>query len=61
MDDNPGVVMLDTAYVNDTNVIRRQPAMTAINSCIEIDLTGQVVSDSIGHAIYSGVGGQVRS
>lgn len=40
-------------------VIARQPRMTAINSCIEVDLTGQVVSDSIGTRMYSGFGGQV--
>ena len=40
-------------------MIRRQPRMTAINSCIEIDLTGQIVSDSIGTRVFSGVGGQM--
>jgi 4-hydroxybutyrate CoA-transferase len=59
LDNNPMVRMKDIAYVNDTSVIRQQPKMTAINSCIEIDLTGQVVSDSIGTRIYSGVGGQL--
>jgi hypothetical protein len=59
MDDNPGIVMLDIAYVNDTSIIRRQPKMTAINSCIEIDITGQIVSDSIGTRTFSGVGGQM--
>lgn len=59
MDDNAGVVMRDIAFVNDTYNIARQPTMTAINSCIEIDLTGQVVSDSIGRRVYSGVGGQM--
>ncbi|GAB1397858.1 MAG TPA: acetyl-CoA hydrolase/transferase C-terminal domain-containing protein [Saprospiraceae bacterium] len=57
--DNPAVVMLDAAYVNDSSIIRKNPKMTAINSAIEIDLTGQVCSDSIGTSIYSGVGGQM--
>ncbi|MEX0770516.1 MAG: acetyl-CoA hydrolase/transferase C-terminal domain-containing protein [Balneolaceae bacterium] len=59
MDDNPLVQMLDCAYVNDTSVIRRNPKVTAINSAIEIDLTGQVCADSIGTVQYSGVGGQM--
>jgi 4-hydroxybutyrate CoA-transferase len=59
IDDNPLVAMLDIAYVNDTDVIRRNPRVTAINSAIEIDLTGQVCADSIGTMQYSGVGGQM--
>ena len=59
MDDNPEVVMLDIAYVNDTSVIRQNPRVTAINSAVEIDLTGQVCADSIGMNMYSGVGGQM--
>ena len=59
MDDNPLIHMLDCAYVNDTSVIRRNPKVTAINSAIEIDLTGQVCADSIGTVQYSGVGGQM--
>lgn len=59
IDDNPGIVLLDVAYVNDPAVIRRNPKVTAINSAIEIDLTGQVCADSIGTRIYSGVGGQM--
>lgn len=59
IDDNPSVAMLDIAYVNDTTVIRRNPKVTAINSAIEIDLTGQVCADSIGGKLYSGVGGQM--
>ncbi len=59
MDDNPLVQMLDCTYVNDTAVIRRNPKVTAINSAIEIDLTGQVCADSIGTYQYSGVGGQM--
>ncbi len=59
VDDNPNVAMLDVAYVNDTAVIRRNPKVTAINSAIEVDLTGQVCADSIGTSLYSGVGGQM--
>lgn len=59
VDDNPEVLMLDIAYVNDTAVIRRNPKVTAINSAIEVDLTGQVCADSIGTYQYSGVGGQM--
>lgn len=59
IDDNPQVLMLDIAYVNDTSVIRRNPKVTAINSAIEVDLTGQVCADSIGTLLYSGVGGQM--
>jgi acyl-CoA hydrolase len=59
VDDNPLVLMLDCQYVNDPHVIRKQPRMTSINSAIEIDLTGQVCSDSIGTMMYSGVGGQM--
>ena len=59
IDDNPEVAMLDVAYVNDTAVIRRNPKVTAINSAIEVDLTGQVCADSIGTRMYSGVGGQM--
>ena len=57
--DNQAVEMRDCSYVNDTSIIRQQPKMTAINSAIEVDLTGQVVADSIGERIYSGVGGQM--
>ena len=59
VDDNPLVAMLDAGYVNDTSVIRRNPKVTAVNSAIEVDLTGQVCADSIGEKIYSGVGGQM--
>lgn len=59
IDDNPQVLMLDIAYVNDTAVIRRNPKVTAVNSAIEVDLTGQVCADSIGMRLYSGVGGQM--
>ncbi|MBL8750033.1 MAG: acetyl-CoA hydrolase/transferase family protein [Planctomycetes bacterium] len=59
LDDNPQVAMLDIAYVNDPNVIRRNPKVVAINSAIEIDFTGQVCADSIGTRMWSGVGGQM--
>ena len=59
VDDNPLVAMLDIAYVNDVEVIRRNPRVSAINSAIEVDLTGQVCADSIGTRLFSGVGGQM--
>jgi 4-hydroxybutyrate CoA-transferase len=59
LDDNPQVAMLDIAYVNDPGVIRRNPKVVAINSAIEVDLTGQVCADSIGTTMWSGVGGQM--
>lgn len=59
VNDNPIVQLKDISYVNDTTIIRRMPRMTAINSAIEIDLTGQVCADSIGHTLFSGVGGQM--
>jgi acyl-CoA hydrolase len=58
-DDNPMVEMRPTDFTNDTHVIRSFSRMTAINSAIEVDLTGQVCADSIGHRMYSGVGGQM--
>jgi len=57
--DNPGIRVMDISYVNDTSIIRQNPKVTAINSAIEIDLTGQVCSDSIGTYQYSGIGGQM--
>jgi acyl-CoA hydrolase len=59
LDDNPGVSFMDVSYVNDTSVIRRNPKVVAINSAIEIDITGQVCADSIGTYQYSGIGGQM--
>lgn len=56
---NPFIEMRESSYVNDTAVIRRNPKMIAINSAIEVDLTGQVCADSIGARMYSGVGGQM--
>jgi len=57
--DNPMVEMRPVDFTNDTHVIRSFSRMVAINSAIEVDLTGQVVADSIGHRLYSGVGGQM--
>jgi 4-hydroxybutyrate CoA-transferase len=57
--DNPSVELRDCSDVNDTAVIRQQPKMTAINSAIEVDMTGQVAADSIGERVFSGVGGQM--
>jgi 4-hydroxybutyrate CoA-transferase len=59
IDENPLVLMRDIGYVNDTAVIRKNPKVVAINSAIEIDLTGQVCADTIGSRQYSGVGGQM--
>ena len=59
LDDNPSVAMMESSYVNDTAIIRRNPRVTAINSAIEVDLTGQVCADSIGTRQYSGIGGQM--
>lgn len=56
---NPYVNCMDVAFVNDTTIIRKNPKVTAINSAIEIDLTGQVCADSIGTYQYSGIGGQM--
>lgn len=59
VDDNPSIAMLGIDYTNDTAVIRQNPKVTAINSAIEVDITGQVCSDSIGTYHFSGVGGQM--
>lgn len=59
VNDNPEVEMRPVDFTNDTHVIRSFSRMVAINSAIEVDLTGQVVADSIGHRLYSGVGGQM--
>ena len=59
VNDNPLVRVLDIEYVNDTSIIRKNPKATAINSAIEVDITGQVCADSIGTKIFSGVGGQM--
>ena len=59
INDNPMVELRPADYTNDTGVIRRFRKMIAINSAIEVDLTGQVCADSIGQTLYSGVGGQM--
>lgn len=59
IDDNPQFAFLEAAYVNDERTIRANQRVVAINSAIEIDITGQVCSDSIGKMQYSGVGGQM--
>ena len=58
-DDNPVIEFHRTEYVNDPFVIAQNERMVAINSAIEVDLTGQVCADSIGPKLYSGVGGQL--
>ena len=59
VDDNPMIELHRTEYVNDPFVIAQNERMVAVNSAIEIDLTGQVCADSIGPKLYSGVGGQL--
>lgn len=57
--DNPSTIQLDIGFVNDPSVIAQNPKVTAINSAVEIDLTGQVCADSVGSRIISGTGGQL--
>jgi acyl-CoA hydrolase len=59
VNDNPFIEMKESSLVNDTAIIRKNPKMIAINSAIEVDVTGQVCADSIGGKMYSGVGGQM--
>lgn len=59
INDNPGVAMQDVKYTNRVNIIAKNPKVTAINSALQIDITGQVCADSIGTKFYSGVGGQI--
>ena len=59
IDDNPAVAMMDVGYTNNPYVISQLPKMTAINSALSIDLTGQVNADSLGCKYYSGCGGQL--
>ena len=59
IDDNPGVLMMDVGYTNDPYIISQNDRMTAINSAMQIDLTGQVCADSLGKKFWSGVGGQI--
>jgi len=59
VDDNPQVAFLPCDITNDTNLLRKIDRLVAINSALQIDLTGQVCADSLGHKIYSGIGGQM--
>ncbi len=59
VDDNPFIEMRASDYVNNVSIVKQNPRMVAINSAIEIDLSGQVCADSIGFSMYSGVGGQM--
>jgi acyl-CoA hydrolase/GNAT superfamily N-acetyltransferase len=59
VDNNPFFEFRETSYVNDPTIIAKNDKMVAINTAFEVDLTGQVVSDSIGHEFYSGIVGQV--
>jgi len=59
VNDNPLVHFYPCDWTNDTSVIRKNPKVVAINSAIQIDLTGQVCADSIGYRIFSGIGGQM--
>ena len=59
IDDNPMVAMMDVGYTNDPYMIAKNPKTTAINSALQVDLTGQVCADSLGTKFYSGTGGQV--
>ena len=59
VDNNPIFEFHPTSYTNDPALIARNDKMVAINSALQIDLTGQVCSDSIGNQVYSGIGGQV--
>ena len=59
IDDNPQVVFLPCDMTNDTNLLRKIDRLVALNSALQVDLSGQVCADSIGHRIYSGIGGQM--
>ncbi len=59
IDDNPGVMMMDVGYTNDPFIMSKNDRMTAINSALQIDLTGQVCADSLGTKFWSGAGGQI--
>lgn len=58
MDHNPQIVFRDVAWTNNPAIIGANPRVMSINSCLEVDLTGQICADSIGERIFSGVGGQ---
>ena len=59
IDNNPGVAMMDVGYTNDPYIIAKNDKVTAINSALQVDITGQVCADSLGTTFYSGVGGQI--
>lgn len=59
IDDNPMVSMMDVGYTNDPFIIAKNPRVTAINSALQVDITGQVCADSLGRKFYSGTGGQI--
>lgn len=59
VDDNPQVAFLPCDITNNTNLLRKIDRLVAVNSALQIDLTGQVCADSLGHRIYSGIGGQM--
>jgi acyl-CoA hydrolase len=59
VDDNPMVAMMDVSHTNTVEIIRKNNKVTAINSALSVDITGQVCADSIGTTFYSGVGGQI--
>jgi acyl-CoA hydrolase len=59
LDDNPGIEFHPVDYVNNPNVIAAHDQFISVNACIEVDLLGQVCSESIGYKNYSGTGGQV--
>ncbi len=58
LDDNPSIAFRDISYTNNPLIIAQQSNMTAINACLEIDLTGQATAESIGSTFFSGIGGQ---
>ena len=58
MDNNPDIIFKDVAWTNNPYIIAQNPKVVSINSCLEIDLTGQICADSIGTKIFSGIGGQ---
>ncbi len=59
VDDNPGVLFFPSDFINDPRVIAQNDKVVAINSAVQVDLTGQVCADSLGYRFYSGIGGQV--
>ncbi len=59
VDDNPSIALYDAATINNPRLISKNPKVTAVNSAVEVDLTGQVCADSVGPRVISGVGGQM--